>query len=50
MDAWLGDVEVTDEQRAADETDTRERALIGAAKVILGDADLEGEEYLEVIV
>src|SRR5690606_34087077 len=56
IDAWLGDTEATDEQRAAlvraadriaarwpdpDLADTREQALTGAAQIILGDAALD---------
>lgn len=56
IDAWLGDTEATDEQRAAiqraadriaerwpdeDDADAREQALIGAAQIILGDAALD---------
>lgn len=63
IDAWLGDTEVTDAQREAlvraadriaarwpdpDLADTRERALTGAAQIILGDAALDeiGSAYV----
>lgn len=56
LDAWLGDTEITGEQRAAlhrawgmaaarygdDLDDDREQAFSGAAQVILGDATLNG--------
>lgn len=56
LDAWLGDTEVTDEQRAAlhaaaaaiddrypnpDGNDDRERAMAAAGMLILGDTTLE---------